>query len=55
MQRCANEMVENTPVGGSSTYLATPSVLVSLVSVLGLEALTLFGLLLISPGCGPPT
>jgi hypothetical protein len=50
MQRCSNELLEETPIGASSTAI---SALVSVV--LGLEALTLIGLLLISPGCGPPT
>ena len=53
MQRCANESIEETPVGGSSKISSALS-LVGVVSVLGLEALTLIGLLLISPGCGPP-
>jgi hypothetical protein len=52
MKRSASESIEETPVGGSSMISRA---LVCVVSVLGLEALTLIGLLLISPGCGPPT
>ena len=55
MQRYANELLEETPAGVSST---AAQLLVSSVSVglgLGLGGLAIIGLLLISPGCGQPT
>jgi len=52
MPHCANELLEETPVGGSC---ATASVLVSVVVALGLQGLAIVGLFLISPGCGQPT
>ena len=61
MQRFANESIEETPVSVSSAasqLLVSDAVVVSGVvvpSALGLGGLAIFGLLLISPGCGQPT
>ena len=61
MQRFANELIEDAPMGVSSTtsqLLVPDAVVVSGVvvpSALGLGGLAIFGLLLISPGCGQPT
>jgi hypothetical protein len=51
MQLSAYESLEETPVGVSSVAAQE---LVSVVA-LGLQGLAIFGLLLISPGCGQPT
>ena len=56
MQRFANELLEETPVSVSSTTAqlsASSSDVV--VSALVLSGLGIFGLLLISQGCGQPT
>ena len=64
MQRSANELLEETPVSVSSTtaqLVASNDVIdpifgsVVVPSALGLGGLGIFGLLLISQGCGQPT
>ena len=61
MLRFANESIEETPMSVSSTtaQLVASNAIVSdvvvVASALGLGGLAIFGLLLISPGCGQPT
>jgi len=56
MQRCATELLDETPVGvasgTSSGALVLGSDLLVVVDALGLRSLSIIGLLLISPGCG---
>jgi hypothetical protein len=55
MQRCAHELLDETPVGVASAIapvgIVFGSDLFVVVDVLGLRSLSLIGLL-ISPGCG---
>jgi hypothetical protein len=60
MQQFANESIGETPLSVSSTaaqLVASNDPVSSVVvpSALGLGSLGIFGVLLISPGCGQPT
>jgi hypothetical protein len=59
MPHRANELLEETPMSvssGTAQLVASEGVSSVLVSsVLGLSSLAIFGVLLISPGCGQPT
>jgi hypothetical protein len=54
MQRCAHELLDETPVGVVSVVapVLSSDLFVVVVDALGLRSLSLIGLLLISPGCG---
>jgi hypothetical protein len=55
MPRFANESIEEAPERVSSTAAQLVVSGVVVPSALGLGGLAIFGLLLISPGCGEPT